>query len=369
MEDKDKTIKKLTSMTEKMYTSLTGQMKYGYYAIWNPRFQELKMIMEAMLEDYGHCKRGKILQNHYDELLKCQKRVLELPSEVFEAGNLEAMAYVREEMPKALQEIRDALKIGLEKYDRVEKRIEEFYVYEKGFINASSTLVDDYKHKLQNRIKQNIEKVRQFEGLPEEERRYFMTHVLFFDEGKIENTILEYLNEAEQKVVAEALEIEKDAIVLPNMIEQEESREYVYQYRLENEKSNPKELSISRKILKQGEIENKFETWFNNLLGEDSSVGKLINEGHKIYGRPIEEQMFTAMENVIDGNLGNLKMTEMIEAYKEECIAIREKSFLEFYGDYKEVENLLFIVEKALQIFPEWETRDVSIADIILGEY
>ena len=59
----------------------------------------------------------------------------------------------------------------------------------------------------------------------------------------------------------------------------------------------------------------------------------------------------------------------MIEAYKEECIAIREKSFLEFYGDYKEVENLLFIVEKALQIFPEWETRDVSIADIILGEY
>ena len=230
-------------------------------------------------------------------------------------------------------------------------------------------MVDDYKHKLQNRIKQNIEKVRQFEGLPEEERRYFMTHVLFFDEGKIENTILEYLNEAEQKVVAEALEIEKDAIVLPNMVEQEESREYVYQYRLENEKSNPKELSISRKILKQGEIENKFETWFNNLLGEDSSVGKLINEGHKIYGRPIEEQMFTAMENVIDGNLGNLKMTEMIEAYKEECIAIREKSFLEFYGDYKEVENLLFIVEKALQIFPEWETRDVSIADIILGEY
>ena len=32
----------------------------------------------------------------------------------------------------------------------------------------------------------------------EEERKHFMTHVLMFDEGKLENTIREHLNEAEQ---------------------------------------------------------------------------------------------------------------------------------------------------------------------------
>lgn len=365
----DKVITKLSVMTEKMYTSIVGQIKNGYFSIWNPRFEELNMIMEALISDYNHCKKGKILQEHFSELLKYQEQVRNLPKAVFEDGDLEAMELIQRELPPILSNMKAAMEQGVRKYDQVEASVNQVDEYEREFINASSSLVSEYKLKLRNRINQNLGKVQQFETLSAEERRYFMTHVIFFDEGKIENCILEYLNEAERKVEQDVLEVEREAIIAPEFIDLEESPMYVKRYREEAGRQSPHLLSISRKLLKEGEMENKFESWFNSLIGENSSVGQLISEGKKSYEAPIEEQMFQAVEAVLDNNLGNLNMREMLDAYKQECVMIKEKSFEEFYGDYQEIENLIFIVDKALQLFPQWKARDVSIADIILGEY
>ncbi|MBQ1393026.1 MAG: hypothetical protein IIY81_05720, partial [Lachnospiraceae bacterium] len=96
--------------------------------------------------------------------------------------------------------------------------------------------------------------------------------------------------------------------------------------------------------------------------------GKLIKEEKKIHEYPIEDQMLLAMENVIEGRLGNLKMSEMVAGYIEEFIAIRDKSFLEFYGNYDEIKNLSKKLEKIFDLCERWEIREVSMADVILGE-
>lgn len=359
--------KKLAVMTEDMYASLMKRVEDGYFAKWNPRFVELNKIMEALSFDYSHCTRGKELEKHYDNIMKLSEEVEKLFEEVFKKGNLEYMKDIQERLPRALNAMKQDLEIGIQKYDTADAKVNHVDKYEQDFIALSKQEVSNYKVKLRNRINQNLGKVRMFEGYSEQERRHFITHVLFFDEGKLENTILEALNNAEREVEREIIEVQRKIIISPKDYSLEERKVYVYAYREKEGKESPKLLSISRKILQQGEIGNKFENWFNSLVGEESLVGKLINEGNQSSEFPIEEQMFDVMEQVIDNNLGDLKMTEMLDAYKEECAIIKERSFSEFYGKYDEIQNLLFIIDKALKVLPSWEMEEICIADIIMA--
>lgn len=365
----DKVLHKLSAMTEEMYSSIMGQVKNGYHASWTPKYRGLLAIMEQLVASYAECVRGEVLEEQYQELTQILEQAKELSHSVFEEGDFQSLEQVKERLPKILTDAIADMEQGLQKYEQVAADLSKVDEYEKEFVSASSHLVADYKEKLRNRIRQNVTKVSQFETLSEEERRYFMTHVLFFDEGKLENKILEYLNEAENKVQQEVVQVECRAIIAKHEVTKEVRDAYVYKWRKEEGRTSPKELGISHKLLHQGEIEDKFETWFNHSLGEDSSVGKLINEGNKSVEAPMEEQMFQAMENVIDSNLGDLKMTEMLDAYKMECIRLKEKSFEEFYGVYDEITKLIEVAKKALEQLPELEVRDVSIADIILDEY
>lgn len=365
----ERTIKKLAKQTEKMYTSVMGQIKNGYYALWSPRIEELNMIMEALVSDYERCEKGSITKEQYETFSKWKEECLMLEDVVFVQGELDRMLTVQKNLSQIFTEAREVLERGIMKYELVENRISEVYVYEKEFITASSNLISDYKARLRNRIRHNISKVIQFETFSEEERKHFMTHVLMFDEGKLENTIREHLNEAEQKVVEDFFKVEQRAIIYDNMFSEEECHEYIRRFREETKRKNPLEFSISKKLLKEGELEDKFELWFNSLIGNDSSVGKLINEEKKSFDLPIEERMFQAIEGVIDANMGNLHMTELIDAYKEESALLKEKSFKEFYGNYEEIKNLICILEKAEIIFPRWDTSEVGLGDIILGKY
>lgn len=365
----DKVLHKLSAMTEEMYSSIMGQVKSGCHESWTPKYRGLIVIMEQLVEAYADCARGEVLEEQYQELTQILEQAKELFHLVFEKGDFQSLEQIKERLPKFLTDAIANMEQGLQKYDQVAADLSKVDEYEKEFVSASNNLVAEYKEKLRNRIRQNVTKVRQFETLSEEERRYFMTHVLFFDEGKLENKILEYLNEAENKVQQEVVQVECRAIIAMHEVTKEERDTYVYKWREEEGRTSPKELGISRKRLGEGEIEDTFETWFNHSLGADSSVGKLINEGNKSVEAPMEEQMFLAMENVIDSNLGDLKMTEMLDAYKTECVRLKEKSFREFYGVYDEITKLIEAVKKALEQLPELEVRDVGVADIIFGEY
>lgn len=364
----DKVLKKLAVMTEEMYASIMEQVKNGSYTRWNPRFQELHAIMEQLVSAYAGCQRGEVLEEQYQELIQILEQTKELSHQVFEAGDFQSLENITERLPRILTDSIADMEQGLQKYDQVAADLSSVDEYEKEFVLASTHLIVDYKEKLRNRLRQNVTKVSQFEDLTEEERRYFMTHVLFFDEGKLENKILEYLNEAENKVQQEVVKVECRAIMAKHEVTQEERAVYVYKWREEEGRQSPKELGISHKLLFAEEIEDKFENWFNHSLGADSSVGQLINQGNKSMEAPMEDQMFRAMENVIDSNLGNLKMTEMLDAYKEECVRLKEKSFKEFYGVYAEITTLIKVAKHALERLPELKVKEVSVADIILCE-
>lgn len=365
----DKVLHKLSAMTEEMYSSIMGQVKDGYHASWTPKYRGLIAIMEQLVEVYEDCARGEVLEEQYQELTQIWEQAKELYHSVFEEGDFQSLEQLKERLPQLLTDAMADMEQGLRKYDQVAADLSKVDEYEKEFVSASNNLVAEYKEKLRNRIRQNVAKVSQFGNLSEEERRYFMTHVLFFDEGKLENKILEYLTEAENKVQQEVVQVECRAIIAKHEVTKEERNAYVYKWREEEGRTSPKELGISHKLLHEGEIEDKFENWFNHSLGADSSVGKLINEGTKSVEAPMEEQMFKAMENVIDSNLGDLKMTEMLDAYKTECVRLKEKSFKEFYGVYDDITKLIEAVKKALKQLPELEVSDVSVADIIFGEY
>ena len=113
--------------------------------------------------------------------------------------------------------------------------------------------------------------------------------------------------------------------------------------------------------------ETKFETWFENLLGNESTVGQLINEKKSEEVHSMEERMIEAIEDVVNSNLGGLNMIEMIDAYKEECAELKESSFKKFFGEYEQIKSLIPILKKAEELFPEWETSSVSMADIMLA--
>lgn len=358
----------LASATDEIYSLLMSKVSDGYFTMWNPRFAKMDQGVTSLVTAFEQSERGLELEKQYQEIIKYQTEVRKLPNEVFQKGNFNAIEQIYTELPAKILKMREIIAQGMLKYNQVASEVENLEEYEKEFINISAREIEDYKVKLRNRINQNISKVRQFDSLSEEERKYFLTHVIFFDEGKLENTILEALHEAEKKVEDEVHKVEYNAIIAPEIYDDEKGREYVHRYRRENEKQNPKELSVSRKIFKQGEMENKFEIWFNSLVGEGSSLGNLINEGNYANEFPIEEQMLDAMGSVIDNNLGDLTMTEMLEAYKEECVAIKECSFKEFYGKYSELEKISSLLEDIQNLFTEWKIDSVGIAEIILGE-
>lgn len=364
----EKTLEKLVSITKTFYTSLSEQMANGYCLIWSPRLEELNEAMEELMTKYQHCKLGSVLQKQYEALLEYQKQIALHYAEIEEIDSIDAMPDLKKEYCDFFGENLEMLRRALKKYDQVQECAEQLSMYEEKFTNTSDALVEEYKLKLQNRIILNINKVRCFDSLTAEERSYFITHTLFYDEGKIEYTILRYLKEAEKKLVEDAEDIEQRAIISPQLFDMEKSREYVWLYRLESGNKDPKEKSVSKKMMKQDELENAFESWFDSLLGSESSIGKLIKEEKKIHEYPIEDQMFLAMENVIEGRLGNLKMSEMVAGYIEECIAIRDRSFLEFYGSYDEVKRLSKKLEKIFDLCERWEIREISMADAILGE-
>lgn len=364
----EKTIAKLSKKTATMYASIMGCVKDGYYVLWQPKIQELVVTVRELIEAYEKVTRGKIVEEHYQKLLNYCKQVEALEYVVFECGNIQTMNEVQTGLLETLTEMQDLLEKGVRRYEKVEQRVSSVYAYEKEFITASKNLIEGYKEKIQSRIRQNISKVHNFGTLSEEERKYFMTHVILFDEGKIENTIFDYLHDAERKVEDEFREVERKAIISGVTMEMQESRSYVHKYRREADKKNPKEFSISRKLLKEGEITNKFEIWFESLVGKDSSVGKLIDEGGTSYEIPMEIGMYDAIEAVVDGNINDLSMKEIIDAYTEECAELKERSFKEFYGEYEQIKKLCQIVQEAVGHFPEWEAREVGLADIILRE-
>ncbi|MCI8409359.1 MAG: hypothetical protein HFJ09_08850 [Lachnospiraceae bacterium] len=365
----DRILKKLTDMTDNIYASIKGQVCNGYFAIWNPRFQELHKVMEVLLSEYDRYTKGLVLQKQYEQFQSFEKNCSRLEEEVFIHGDFGKMEQIQKNLTQSFQEIYEELQFAILCYESIEEKIQKIVVLEGEFEELTQPLVEDYKLKIQNRIQQNIAKVQQFDQLPKEEKSDFITHVILFDEGKLENQLLGYLNENERKVEDAFVNLEYTVAISKKDMTEEACREYIEKYRLKAQKKNPKEFSTSRQLMDASELGDKFETWFNSLIGKESSVGKLIKEDNKVFDLPIEERMFEAIEGVIDSNLGVLNMKDMIAAYQEECLELKEQFFQEFYGEYEEVQNLMKIVEKANQIFPKWSIRDVSIADIILGDY
>lgn len=365
---KETQLNKLTRLSVDMYASICKHMKQAYFQKWNPLFEEWKLLLEELCKSYEKVgKSGKVLQEQSQTLHVLTKQVAELPDLIFEQGKLEILDEVVQAISQGLEEMVQVLQSGVERYQQVEESMSHLDSYAKEFVAASSTLIQDYKIKLSNRLQQNIGKVRGFEQLSPEERRYFMTHVILFDEGKLENTILDYLSKAEHNVEMEALEVERSAIISSKPMDLEMSVAYVEAYRNRNDKVNPKTLSLSEKILQQGEIENKFEIWFESLMGENSTVGQLIQDGSHEIGMAMEIQMLTAMESVIDGNLKELDMTSMLDAYRAECSDIKVTSFEELYGGYEDVVGILSTIKDIQKLIPEWEEEKLSLADIVLG--
>ena len=102
-------------------------------------------------------------------------------------------------------------------------------------------------------------------------------------------------------------------------------------------------------------------------MGENSTVGQLIQDGSHEIGMAMEIQMLTAMESVIDGNLKELDMTSMLDAYRAECSDIKVTSFEEFYGGYEDVVGILSTIKDIQKLIPEWEEEKLSLADIVFG--
>lgn len=364
----DRILKKLTDMTDNMYASIIGQMRNGYSALWNPRFQELHMVLEALLSGYARCNKGQVLQEQFEKFQACQQDCDLLEEEVFVRGNLDKMEQIQKKLSKCFEEAHEDLQSAILCYESLEEKIQEIVVLEEEYEKLTQPLVQDYKLKIQNRIQKNIAKIQQFDQFSSEDKADFITHVILFDEGKLENQILGYLRENERKVEDAFVNLEHTIAISKKGMTEEECIEYIEKYRLKTQKKNPKDFSTSRQLMDASELGDKFETWFNSLIGKESSVGKLIKDDSKIFDLPIEERMFEAIEGVIDSNLGVLNMKDMIAAYQEESLALKEQSFREFFGKYEEVQILKKIVAKTNQIFPKWSIRDVSIADIILGD-
>lgn len=365
----DRILKKLTDMTDNIYTSIMGQVRNGYFAIWNPRFQELHKVMEELLSAYGRYTKGLTLQKQFELFQSCEQDCTLLEEVVFSYGDLGKMEQIQKKLTQSFQEVYEDLQVAILCYESIEEKIQEVVVLEGEYEELTQPLVEDYKLKIQNRIQQNIAKVQQFDQFSREEKADFITHVILFDEGKLENQLLGYLDENERKLEDAFVNLEYTVVISKKDMTEEACREYIEKYRLKTQKKNPKEFSTSRQLMDESELGDKFETWFNSLIGKESSVGKLIKEDNKVFDLPIEERMFEAIEGVIDSNLGVLNMKDIVAAYKEECMDLKEQFFHEFYGEYKEVQNLIKIVEKANQVFSKWSIRDVSIADIILGDY
>ena len=246
---KETQLNKLTRLSVDMYASICKHMKQAYFQKWNPLFEEWKLLLEELCKSYEKVgKSGKVLQEQSQTLHVLTKQVAELPDLIFEQGKLEILDEVVQAISQGLEEMVQVLQSGVERYQQVEESMSHLDSYAKEFVAASSTLIQDYKIKLSNRLQQNIGKVRGFEQLSPEERRYFMTHVILFDEGKLENTILDYLSKAEHNVEMEALEVERSAIISSKPMDLEMSVAYVEAYRNRNDKVNPKTLSLSEKI-------------------------------------------------------------------------------------------------------------------------
>ena len=360
-------LQRLSDSTEQMYSSIMGQLKNEYYAIWHQRMQEINTVIEDLAAGYGNCLRGQVLEQQYKNLLQEQKQCMELEKAVFEQGEVERLETLQQELPKVFTAMRVTLETCISEYDRLEDQFQDVYDCEEEFVSISNSLVEDYKTRIRNRMHLNMDKVSQFQQLTAEERKYFMTHVILFDEGKLENTILNYLMSAEKKVQDTFKAVEQKAIICGSAITFDESREYVHAYRDEQRKENPSCLSTSLRLKAADASENKFETWCESLLGSESTVGQLINEKKSDGAYPMEERMIEAIENAVNSNLGGLNMVEMIDAYKEECADLKETSFKKFFGEYEQIKGLLPKLKKADELFPEWETSSVSIAEIIMG--
>lgn len=365
----DKILKKLTDMTENIYASIMGQMHNGYFAIWNPRFQELHKVMDELLSEYGRYTKGLVLQKQYEQFQSYEQDCNLLEETVFIYGDLSKMKEIQKKLTQSFREVYEDLQFAILCYVSIEEKIKEIVVLEEEYEEITQPLVKDYKLKIRNRIQQNIAKVQQFDRFTKEEKADFITHVILFDEGKLENQLLGYLDENERKVEDAFVNLEYTVAISKKNMTEEACREYIEKYRLMTQKKNPKEFSTSRQLMDASELGDKFETWFNSLIGKESSVGKLIKEDNKIFDLPMEERMFEAIEGVIDTNLGVLNMKDMVTAYQEECLDLKEQFFKEYFGEFKEVQNLIKIVEKANEIFSKWSIRDVNIADILLGDY
>lgn len=365
----EKVLKKLTELTEGMYTSITKQICHGYSAIWNPRIKELRESVDRLLVYYEKSTRGQILQEQYEKFLVCSQDCSLLEEEVLVRGELDRLEEIGQRISNCFQNVYENLKSAVLRYETIENNIDNIILLEEDLEKVSEPLVSDYKLKIRNRIQKNIVKVRQFDQFSNEEKADFITHTILFDEGKLEKQILEYLSEKEEKVEKAFVNLEYTAVISKIGMKEEGCREYVEKYRIKEKKKNPKEFSTSRQLMDESELGDKFETWFNSLVGKESSVGKLIKEESRAFDLPMEERMYEAIEGVIDSNLGALNMKDMIAAYEEECMALKEQSFREFFGLYEEVRELKEIVAEANRIFPEWNDREVCLGDIILGDY
>lgn len=365
----ERILQRLSDSTEQMYNSVMEHLKNGYYTLWNPKIQELNTMVEELVADYGKCLRGEILECQYQGLLQEQKQCLELEKIVFEQGKVERMELFQKEFLRLLTGVKETLEMCIAEYDMLEDKFQNVYDCEYEFVSISHNLIKDYKARIRNRMQLNIDKVSQFQKLSAEERKYFMTHVILFDEGKLENTILSHLTTAEKKVQDTFKAVEQKAIICGRKMTFSESREYVHAYRKEQQKEDPRYLSTSRRLEEAEAIENKFESWFESLLGNESTVGQLINEEKSDDVLPMEERMVEAIENAVNSNLGGLNMIEMIEAYKEECAALKEYSFKSFFGEYEQIKSLLPMIKRTEKVLLEWETCRVGLAEIVMGDY
>lgn len=363
----EKVLQRLSASTEQMYNSIMEQLKNGYYTVWHSRIQELNNLMEELVVEYGDCIRGEVLETQYQSLLQEREQCLHLEKDVFEQGEIDKMELLQQNLSQKITEMKETLEKCIFEYDMLEAEFEDVYACEDEFVSNSNSLVADYKIKLRNRMHQNVDKVSQFQKMTAEERKFFMTHVILFDEGKLESTILNYLTTAEKKVQNRFKAIEQKSIICGKTISFGESREYVHAYRSEQQKENPRYLSASCKIKEAEAIENKFETWFESLLGSESTVGQLINEKKSDGVLSMEERMIEAIENAVNSNLGGLNMIEMIEAYKEECADLKKSSFKRFFGDYEQIKSLILTLKKANEVFQKWKASGVNMAEIIIG--
>lgn len=361
-------LNKLADQTDAMYTALMGQMRHGFFALWNPRFQELHKIMEALLSDYKKCQKGKILQEQYQIFIGCKDDCELLEEEVFVRGDLEKMEKIQKRLSDSFKEAYQILKVSIKQYESIEQSIKEISVLEEEYENNTRPLVEEYMVKIKNRIQKNTRRALQFDSFSHEEKTDFIAHVILFDEGKLENEILSCLIEQEQKLEEAFTQLEHTAVISLENMSEHDCVQYIEKYRLKNEKKNPKEFSTSKQFMEAGEHGNKFEEWFKSLVGEESSIGKLIQEGSKTFTLPIEERMYEAINEAIEKNLGVLNMKPMLEAYEKECLELKEIFFEEFYGKYSEVKILKDIVAKANEIFPKWSVKDVGLAEIIMAE-